>query len=56
MNTNFENWMRRVDRLLESIYGMTSEDMTDFTWRSCFDDGLSPSDAVACFVEDGDFV
>lgn len=45
---SFEQWMSQVDQLLAlSLYGLTSSDLADQTYRDWFDSGLEPNDAAA---------
>jgi len=38
----FEQWKQRIDNLLAHVYGITSDDLPDCTWRDWYDDGLRP--------------
>lgn len=46
-DTAFRSWMRAVDQVLLRKYDVTHLDLPDPTWRDWFDDGLTPSQAVA---------
>lgn len=42
----FVHWMSEVDKLLVSIVGLDSGSVEDWMWRSDYDSGLSPLEAV----------
>jgi len=48
----FDKFKKDVDRLLVSMVGLTSDDLTDATWYDYFDSELSPIDAILCAVDD----
>jgi hypothetical protein len=50
----FVEWMKKVNAILGKKTGMHSEDLTDWTWRDSFEDGMAPEDAVQNFAEDCD--
>jgi hypothetical protein len=39
---NFETWKKRVDEELESLYGLSLDDLPDFCYRDVFDKNWSP--------------
>ncbi len=43
---SFEAWTAEVDKLLLKKYGVTSEDGVDWPQWDCWDDGLTPAEAV----------
>jgi len=47
----FKAWMRQVDKRLELLYGLGHSDLADFLWHDCFEDELTPSQAVGEFCE-----
>tara|TARA_R100001163_G_C4947444_1_gene116638 strand:- start:53 stop:220 length:168 start_codon:yes stop_codon:yes gene_type:complete len=49
---SFDQWMAKVDLLLETEFGLSSMDIVDQTWRAWFDDGLTPSQAAADIIND----
>lgn len=52
----FEQWLTRVDEILQEELGLTSSDLVDFPSRSLYDSGVSPEAAAAeCLVEWNDF-
>ena len=52
MKLTFKQWMKRVDRLLESALGLSSMDLSDKCWRDMFDDGITPREAAADIISD----
>ena len=48
----FKQWMKRVDRLLESALGLSSMDLVDQCWRDMFDDGITPREAASDIISD----
>lgn len=52
MKLTFKQWMKRVDRLLESALGLSSMDLSDKCWRDMFNDGITPKDAAADIISD----
>ena len=48
----FNKFKTDVDRLLVSMIGLSSDDLTDATWYDYFDSELSPIDAILCAVDD----
>ena len=51
-DVKFNQFKTDVDRLLVGMVGLTSDDLTDATWRDYFDSELSPIDAILCAVDD----
>ena len=43
----FATWWLMVDRACMRKIGLTTHDIADYTWRDAYDDGMSPSDALA---------
>jgi hypothetical protein len=43
---SFEAWKAKIDYLLESQLGLSSDDLPDWKYRSDFDDGLSAHDTL----------
>jgi hypothetical protein len=53
----FETWMAAVDIILTKRFGMTSADMPDWCWWDLWDENLTPSEAIADYLEnEGYFV
>jgi hypothetical protein len=50
----FEQWMKKVDRLLENVLGIGSSDMRDRLWRDAYDDESTPEQAIEDLVGDLD--
>jgi len=49
---NFNDWMRRVDRILERKTGLTHLDMGDAPYRDNFDAGTTPAEMVRIALVD----
>ena len=49
---NFNQWINKVNRLLEQSIGLSSIDLVDKCWRDMFDDGISPAEATADIISD----
>jgi len=44
MNTDtYEDWMRRVDKCVEAIAGVSVYDLPDYCFRDAYEDGRRPS-------------
>lgn len=43
----YEDWLMSIDRLFLLIVGMSIHEMSDFCWRDMYQDGESPSEALA---------
>lgn len=42
----FEEWMARVNQLIDNYCGMVSEDLPDWCYRDAYDDGRTPGAAA----------
>lgn len=42
----FEEWMARVNQLMDNYCGMVSEDLPDWCYRDAYDDGRTPGAAA----------
>lgn len=51
-HTEFTAWMNAVDKQLERELGLPSDDLPDFYWADMHEDGLTPIEAVACYIEE----
>lgn len=52
----FEKWMSEVDDVVRGYCGLSHDDLPDWQWRTAFDDGLLPEEAVLmCLQEEGLF-
>ena len=51
-DVKFNQFKKDVDRLLVGMIGLSSDDLTDATWRDYFDSELSPVEAIQCAAED----
>ena len=49
---SFTDWMRAVDKILESKVGFGSSHLEDFCWRDNYEDGTPPDEAVDYFFEE----
>lgn len=49
---NYDEWMKEVDKIMISVFGLAHDDLPDVLWRDKFEDGLSPHDAIDCTMED----
>jgi hypothetical protein len=43
---NFKSWMADVDRELESLCGLSSDDLADQCYMDWYEDGLSANEAA----------
>ncbi|ASJ79591.1 hypothetical protein SEA_KALNOKY_88 [Mycobacterium phage Kalnoky] len=43
---SFEEWMRRVDRVMLAVTGLTHRDIADWNYRDAYDDDVSPRTAA----------
>ena len=49
---NFTHWKLAVDDQCVKHFGLSSDDLPDALWRDYFEDGMMPSEAIACAVDD----
>ena len=45
-DTTFETWMAQVDRYLDVLCGLTSDDLADCSYHDWFDDGMTAQRAA----------
>jgi hypothetical protein len=43
----FDQWMQEVNRAMDALCGMVSEDLPDWNYRDAYDDGVGPRIAAA---------
>ncbi|MES2367034.1 MAG: hypothetical protein V4563_14255 [Pseudomonadota bacterium] len=54
--TTFEAWMQQVNSYIDSLCGMTTDDLPDVCYRDWFEDGLKPASAAKRAIRNaGDF-
>jgi len=53
--TAFEKWMKRVDSHMESICGLSSNDLEDYIYYDCFDADQTPKQTALEALEDAGF-
>lgn len=51
----FRAWMRKVDAALETLSGMTSDELPDFPYRDYHDAGEPPISTAVAVLEELDF-
>jgi len=44
--STFEDWMARVDAMVERLIGCSAYDLADYCYRDAYDDGRSPLSAA----------
>jgi hypothetical protein len=49
---SFEEWLEKVDDLMEERYGVTIHDLSDQLYRDIYDSDLSPLEMVEMIVAD----
>jgi hypothetical protein len=49
---NYDKWLASVERSCEWKFGLSVHDVPDFTWRDCFETGMSEDEAIAEFIEE----
>lgn len=42
----FDEWMKQVDSEIEKHFGLSSDDLPDWTYADAFEDGMKPEDAA----------
>jgi hypothetical protein len=47
MTKTFEEWMKVVDTICESKYGLSVDDLPDCCYKDWYDDDVKPSTAAA---------
>jgi len=49
----YEQWIAKVDRVLQNRIGLTHEDLADFCSADCWEDEMSPEEgAEECLLND----
>lgn len=48
----FEQWIAQVDKIIVNKFGVSYQDLPDWTWMDAFEDNMSPKDAAETFVEE----
>lgn len=48
----FGKWKRQVNKLCQSHFGLTADDLPDACWADYHHDEMSPSDAIDCALID----
>lgn len=51
----FENWKEEVDGTLETVSGLTSDDLADQPFREWYEGEMNPLEAAARTLQDNDF-
>ena len=52
---SFQSFMHEVDAELESICGLSANDLSDVCYRDMYDSGCDPQDAAVECLEQSDF-
>lgn len=52
---SFEQWMQKVDAVLEKKCGLSHHDLEDFCYRDAYDDGEAPSTVAREVLANQDF-
>ena len=42
----FQQWMRKVDAIIDAITGMSADDLPDYCYADAFEDGVKPATAA----------
>jgi len=54
MLSNFQDWMRRVDAVLNATASVDSNDLADWGYKNAFEDEMPPEEAAQeVLVENG---
>lgn len=51
MKLSFEEWMRKVDQLVQSRVGLSAHDLPDWRYRDAYDDEMTPARAAAHVIK-----
>lgn len=51
-DVEYEDFMKKVDRILERLTGFGHRDLEDWLWGSAFENKYTPEDAVNEFMEE----
>lgn len=43
---SFDEWMEKVEELMEEGYGVSIHDLPDQQYRDCYDSGIGPSEMI----------
>jgi hypothetical protein len=46
MTPTFEVWMREINRFMERVVGVSSDDLPDWSYWDAWSDGATPKDAA----------
>ena len=50
----FAEWLKKVDKALNKLCGMSHRDLADQNWRDWFDSDMTPEEAAAeCLANEG---
>lgn len=52
MNSNYTEWKKKVNRLVEAKYFLGCDDLPDMPYRDWFDDEYTPREALEAIDEE----
>ena len=55
MELTFEEWMQKVNRIIEGLVGISADDLADQNYRDMFDMGDTPGEAARTVLENEGF-
>jgi hypothetical protein len=51
---DYKEWLNQVDKNVESMIGLSINDLSDFMSRDAFEDGLSPQECAEEWIKSDD--
>lgn len=55
MDSNFVEWMQKVNQELEGACGLTADDLEDANYHDMFESGTTPDEAAAEVLSDNGY-
>lgn len=54
MQQTFDQWMQKVDKIIENVCGLSSQDLPDKNYLDFWEDGYTPTQAAKVALNDED--
>lgn len=48
----FDRWMAAVNKIVEDTCGLTTDDLSDYGYRTAYDDGCSPKEVAQAVLDE----
>lgn len=53
---NFKQWLSEANKLCTKVVGVSINDLADHRWRDCFEDELSPGQALYAALDEEGYI